>query len=167
MCVCVCVCVSDRGFPLWQSGRQKFVKKFVIVCMCVCVCVLLTGDFPCGSLVNTSFYMYIMQTLIHLSFFFLLQDNVRHVSAGKKARRKRYRKKKKLIHCVGREAWEDLSVDRMKKRWQDVSKKFDDARTTEREERKKKEERKRVRCVQRAQQKARVECRQNCNDEPH
>ena len=61
------MCASDRRFPLWQSGRQKFVKRFVIVS--VCVCVLLTGNFPCGSRVNIRLYMY-MQPLIHLLCFF-------------------------------------------------------------------------------------------------
>ena len=49
--VCVCVCASDRRFPLWQSGRQKFV---LVTGVCVCVCVLLSGYFPCGALVGRS-----------------------------------------------------------------------------------------------------------------
>ena len=99
--------------------------------------------------------------VVTYSVLFLLspfQETIQS-STAKKARRKRYREKKKIIHRRGTEAWEEICVQKMKPRWQDTTKKIDCMRKEEREERaiQKREKRKNLRNIQRNLEKARAE----------
>ena len=59
--------------------------------------------------------------------------------SAKKARRKRYRCKKKLIHRFGEEKYESILEDRLKKRWQSTQMIYDLNCVLEEEQKRKKE----------------------------